>query len=174
MGRKIFTIVLFAVMMFVAGVTAASADWFSLPSAEFISNAFSGFLPIVMSSDSAEVEGPVGALIVFSTKAKTNGDGGGRVGMNAMCAAEDPNAHFCTSTEVKNAADSTGVYFKSSTSEDSLIDDVGQENLNGDNCLGWSNNSSSLGGKILVRNAKWIQSINCGVTLPITCCKWVP
>ncbi len=58
MGRKIFTIVLFAVMMFVLGVTAATADWVSLPNAEFITNAFSGFLPIVTSSDSPEAEGP--------------------------------------------------------------------------------------------------------------------
>ena len=175
MGRKIFTVVLFAVMMFVIGVTAASADLVSLPGAEFITKAFSGFLPIIFNSNEvAGVEGPTGALIVFSTTAKTSGAGGGRVGMNAKCAEEDPNAHFCTSTEVQNAASSTGVYFESSPSEDSLIDDIGQGNLNGDNCLGWTTNSSSLGGKILARNAKWIQSINCEVTLPIACCKWVP
>ena len=124
MGRKIFTIVLFAVMMFVVGVTAASADLVTLPSTEYITNAFSGFLPIVTKSDSSEAE-PAGTLYVFSTSAKTDGsppDGGGRVGMNAMCSAEDPNAHFCTVQEVEFAMLRSGVYFNSSKTEESWID----------------------------------------------------
>ena len=176
MGRKFFTIVLFAVMMFIVGVTAASAEWVSLPSAEYISNAFSGFLPIVMSSDTPETEGPVGALIVFSTQAKTTGAGGGRVGMNAKCAAEDPKAHFCTLQEVHNAFLTSGVYFNTSTAEDSWIDNIDSTDVmiwNSYNCGGWTNEAA--GGRIVRRKAEGpLTTTDCTRSLPIACCRWVP
>jgi hypothetical protein len=175
MGRKIFTIVVFAVMMFVVGVTAASADLVSLPSAEYITNAFSGFLPIVMSSGSAETASPVGVLHVFSTKAKTTGDAGGRVGMGEKCAAEDPNAHFCEIGAIYNALTTTGVVFNISLEQETWVDAVGFEtdvDWEGLSCGGF--NSEDGEGYVLEPKATNVASQFCSSNLPIACCKWVP
>jgi len=176
MGRKIFTIVLFAVMVFVVGVTAASADLVTLPSAEHISNAFSGFLPIVTKSESPEAEGPVGALIVFSTTAKTTGAGGGRKGMNAKCAAEDITAHFCSFNEIENAILSSGVFFN--TTAESWTDYLDYDknyvrySWGTSNCEQWTKKSTA-GGKTINGNGS-TGGGDCNESLSVACCKWVP
>ena len=50
MNRKIFTIIIFAVMMFMLGVNAAAANWVTLPNPYNLSNSFANFLPVIFSS----------------------------------------------------------------------------------------------------------------------------
>ena len=175
MGRKIFTIILFAVMMFLVGVTAASAELVTLPSAEYISNALSSFLPIVMSGGSAEAASPAGVLYVFSTTTKTSGDAGGRVGMGQKCAAEDAEAHFCEIGEVHNALTTSGVVFNTSLSQESWVDAVGyaaNPDWSGLSCGGF--NSEGGEGYTIEPMATEIGSQFCSSKLPIACCKWIP
>jgi len=182
MGRKIFTIVLFAVMMFVVGVTAATADWVEFPELESSPIVSAIFAPIAFSSNeeipvTAE---PTGALYVFSTVAKTTGKAGGRVAMHAKCSAEDPKAHFCTNYEIQNAMLSNGVYFASSTTEESWIDWLDYKDTTGVydwsffNCKSWTYSAYPDEGITLNTNAYDFSSEYCETSLPIACCKWVP
>lgn len=176
MSRKIFTLLLFAVMMFVVGVTAATADWVEFPELENLPNALSSFLPIVFSSNKMpQVEGPSGTLYVFSTTAKTTGMGGGRVGMYEKCAAEDPNAHFCEIGEIYNAVTTSGVVFNTSLTQETWVDAVGFEtdvNWSGLSCGGF--NSEDNEGYVIEPKAADISSQLCSSNLPVACCKWVP
>ena len=183
MGRKIFTIVLFAVMMFVLGVTAATADWVELPELESSPIVSAIFAPIAFSSNeeipvAAE---PSGALYVFSTTAKTWGNAGGRVAMHSMCSAEDPKSHFCTVQEVQNAMLKNGVYFASSTTEESWIDYIryvestGGYDWSSQNCQSWTDVPLHAEASTLDMNAYEINSAECDSnSLPIACCKWIP
>ncbi len=62
---------------------------------------------------------------MFSTSAKTTGNGGGRVGMNAKCSAEAIKSHFCTFNEIENAMLTSGVFFSSSKTDESWFRLVG-------------------------------------------------
>lgn len=182
MSRKIFTVVLFAVMMFLVGVTAATAGWVELSELGNLPYVSSVFAPIAFSSpeEIPQAAEPTGALYVFSTSAKTNGKAGGRVAMHIMCSAEDPNAHFCTHDEIQYAMLRNGVYFGSSTTEESWIDWIDYSEINDTydwsfyNCKSWTYSAYPDQGVTLNSNAYDITWEYCEKSLSLACCKWVP
>ena len=182
MGRKIFTIVLFAVMMFVLGVTVATADWVEFPELENLPSVSSIFAPIAFSSpeEIPQAVEPTGTLYVFSTSAKTTGKAGGRVAMHAKCSSEDTKAHFCTNYEIQNAKLRNGVYIASSTTEESWIDWLDYKETTGlydwsfFNCKSWTYSAYPDEGITLNINAYDFSGEYCENSLPIACCKWVP
>ncbi len=69
MNRKIFTIIIFAVMMFLFGVNAATAKWISLPDPSNLSKAFANFLPVILRSTSETYLFVPGTAFVKETSA---------------------------------------------------------------------------------------------------------
>jgi len=133
------------------------------------------FLPLVLEGAESVAPSPTGALYVFSTAATTNGNPGGREGMNAMCSAEDVQAHFCTIQEVENAFANTGVYFakpfSSSWVDDPLSSGWSVSNVN---CIGWTDTTPNNRGFIIIEKA-WETGLKaCGILTSVACCKWIP
>jgi hypothetical protein len=81
------------------------------------------YVPIVMKQpNQTQPNAPSGALYVFFSTGTTNGNGGGRVGMNAICANSDSSSHFCSRNEIENAWFVSGVYFNTPISESGWMD----------------------------------------------------
>ena len=175
---KIFTGLFLATLMFIfllgAGLAAAAA--INKASANL-----SGFLPLILNKPADLV--PVtstGVLIVFSTSATTDGNAGGRTGMNDMCVSEDPASHLCSWEEITNTWTNTGVSFQSPFVR-AWVDRA--TNYYYGDCLGWTSNSAAPSEE----NGSWIdnnaQNIRigesysgpfCNEVYHVACCKWVP
>jgi hypothetical protein len=184
MGRKIFTIVLFAVMMFVLGVTAAKAKWVSLPDIQSLPSALSTFFPIIFRSADLEIGDetpPSGVLYIFPSKARTTGDAGGRIKIQRICPTEDPDAHFCSIREIENAWDSIGIYYDDQFPF-AWVDDY-YETYNWvdsqhsyspvNSCGGWLINDGKFNGGI-INTGREYRPGECDADLPVACCKRIP
>jgi hypothetical protein len=153
-----------------------------------ISGSLSGFLPIVMSRSPAAVTSSE-ALIVFSSQATTNGDAGGRTGMNDICENEDPSSHFCSMEEIELAWLERGVRFETFTGAwldshqaGTLIKSyaTGQDTVShwgrNYNCGGWTSTVGwSMyiyeGGSALNWEGNDGTPIYCTEVHPVSCCK---
>jgi hypothetical protein len=143
------------------------------------------FLPLVMKFLAQLPGGDSGVLYVFHTTAQTDGDAGGRVGMNDLCIAEYSDSHFCSIMEIENAMATSGVRFSTTTT--SWIDSAKLGSLNlsysGDplesnwtmySCTGWTGNSSQADGAIIHPTAEEVRISDCSSTRPVICCKRLP
>jgi len=143
------------------------------------------FLPLVMKFLAQLPGGDSGVLYVFHTTAETDGDAGGRVGMNDLCIAEYSESHFCSIMEIENAMATSGVRFSTTTT--SWIDNAKLGSLymsySGDpndsrwtmySCSGWTWNSYEGDGAIIHPAAEEIRTSACSATRPVTCCKRLP
>jgi len=75
-----------------------------------IGNMEISFLPLIITSRTADV--PPGVLYVFSSTDNTKGNGGGRVSMGEFCYADDPESHLCTYQDIKEAANTMGIAYE--------------------------------------------------------------
>jgi len=185
MNRKVFTIISLAVMMFLLGTWAATAQVFSV-SADFLDGiGFSSFLPIIFS-----IEGggpPSGVLYVFNSTATTDGNAGGRSSIMHVCSSADPGAHFCSLHEIESAWVTTGIYFsdpfnKSWVDFPTSLGTLRQSDvfpvasvwsMGSENCLAWT--EGTIGeGKTIAESARYVGNTACNVPLPVACCKYIP
>ncbi len=175
MNRKVFTLIMFAVLVFLLGARAATAQWISLPKASEIVNSVASFLPIIFKNYSAPSANPHGALYVFSSTQTTDGDADGRPGMNTVCSNEDSLAHFCTVSEVENAFESNGVYFATLFHKSWVDTPLEGTSWNGSNCLAWTTSSGGEFGKAINHEASHVINEQCNQNiLHVACCKWIP
>ena len=140
-------------------------------------NAGSIFLPLVTKKAEGATPNPSGALYVLSSSGTTNGNAGGRSGMNAICQAIDPASHFCTVQAVHNAMTSVGVYFPPQFDQawvDNVIETSSGINWGWYTCSGWTNNVEGSDGTIIGSAGHNKDSETCNYVLPVTCCKWIP
>lgn len=129
---------------------------------------------------------PSGVLIVFSSTTTTNANGGGRSGMNAICTAEDPDAHFCSLYEIENAYVSTGVYFRNPFNKAwvdnptrlgtriSTPDAPYGSNWIENNCGGWVSDTTEKYAHAIMDSARANGSGKCNEVNYVACCKWGP
>ena len=177
MNRKVFTLIMFAVLVFLLGARAATAQWISLPKASEIVNSISSFLPIIFNTDSdtSVTSGiPPGVLYIFPSTATTDGAAGGRSAIQQICPSEDPDAHFCSVYEIENAWATTGIFF-SDPFPQSWVEKPDEDwSSTGLDCSGWWNNSSTSGGAAIHINARFMDNMHCNTALPVACCKRIP
>jgi hypothetical protein len=188
MNRKIFTILSFAVLMFLLGTWAATAQVFPV-TADFLDDLeFSSFLPMIYTEDTT-ADLPCGVLHVFSTGAKTNGNVGGRAEMHQFCYNEVPDSHFCSLHEIENAMATSGIFFHPEF-EDSWVDflpalgtlvlsiETGEPAASswysGDNCYSWESDYDSQYGTIILNHAKDLTKVFCDSETSVACCKRIP
>ena len=177
MNRKIFTLIMFAVLVFLLGARAATAQWISLPKASELGNSITSFFPVIFKNYPATTveTSPTGALYVFSTTATTNANPGGRSGMNAICSAEDINSHFCNTEELVKALTSSGVYFSDPFNKAWSDNVVSLSTWDGEyTCVGWTYSSSGQSGRTIEDQAERPGVQSCNDNLPVACCKWIP
>jgi opacity protein-like surface antigen len=105
-------------------------------------------------------------LEVFSSSDVALGSAG-RVTMNSMCAATDPEATFCSEGRLTAAANSTGITWGSIT-DISWVDSNIMSNSASFNCEGW--NSSAMTGYALSQTGRSLQA-TCTIARPVLCCK---
>jgi hypothetical protein len=167
---------MFAVLVFLLGARAATAQWISLPKASEIANSISSFLPIMFKNYSAPSANPHGALYVFSSTQTTDGDADGRPGMNTICSNEDSLAHFCTVSEVENAFESNGVYFATLFHKSWVDTPLEGTDWNGSNCFAWTTSSGGEHGKVINHEASHVINEQCNLSPPppVACCPWIP
>ena len=173
MNRKVFTLIMFTVLVFLLGARAATAQWISLPKASEIVNSVSSFLPIIFKSSTVvSANPPSGVLYIFPSTATTDGDAGGRSGIMQICPSEDTGAHFCSIHEIESAWATTGIFF-SHPFPQSWVDNP-DENWNSTNadCDGWGSNSQD--GTRISTSAVYTSGMGCQHTLPVACCKQIP
>jgi hypothetical protein len=168
-----FTIISLAMLIFMLGGIAARYA----PVSEFLEAVSSiVYLPFISNDFQTTQDVTRNTLYVFSTTATTNGNGGGRSGMGAVCIAEDPESHFCTRDEITNALLTTGVVFENPFPEswlDQVTQTVGHSWADSENCFGWSA-TDSASGWVILSNAQNTGGPVCTSTRPVACCKWVP
>ena len=174
MNRKVFTLITFAVLVFLLGARAATAQWISLPKASELGNSISSFFPIIFKNYSATSALPPGVLYVFSSNSHTDGDAAGRPGMNTICSNEDSLAHFCTVDEVESAFKSNGVYFATLFHKSWVDTPLEGTDWNGSNCFAWTTSSGGEHGKVINHEASHVIDEQCNQNLKVACCKWVP
>ncbi len=146
------------------GVHAATAETVSIQ----IGSTTISFLPLVIMTQASDA--PSGVLYVFSSTETIDGNAGGRSAIGEMCVAEDPDAHFCNSTEIQSAFDTTGVFFEHPFPI-SYLDNAYISAL--DNVFGgWT--STEDYGFFIGENASKTYYELCDQTLPVACCKWMP
>jgi hypothetical protein len=174
MNRKVFTLIMFAVLVFLLGARAATAQWISLPKASELGNSISSFFPIIFKNYSATSANPHGVLYVFSSTSTTDGDAGGRPGMNTICSNEDSLAHFCTVSEVENAFKSNGVYFATPIHKSWVDTPLAMSSWSDDyeNCSAWTSASSAFG-KAINHMASHVVDEQCNQNIRVACCKWI-
>ena len=136
MNRKVFTLIMFAVLVFLLGARAATAQWISIPKASEVVNSVSSFFPLIFKNSPAESAIPPGVLYVFPSTATTDGEAGGRSAIQQICPSEDPDSHFCTEGEVGGAF-STGIIFKHPFPP-SIVETAPGGEWVVDNCTGWT------------------------------------
>jgi len=175
MSRKIFTLIMFAVLVFLLGARAATAQWISPTKASEIVNSVSSFFPVIFKNYSATSANPHGSLYVFSSNSSTDGDAGGRPGMNTFCSNEDSLAHFCTVSEVENAFKSHGVYFATPIHKSWVDTPLAMSSWNDpyENCNAWTSNSDPFG-KAINHMASHVIDEPCNQNIHVACCKWIP
>jgi len=175
MNRKVFTLIMFAVLVFLLGARAATAQWISLPKASEIVNSVSSFLPVIFKNYDAASANPHGALYVFSSTSTTDGDADGRPGMNTICSNEESLAHFCTVDEVESAFKSNGVYFATLFHKSWVDAPLATSSWNDayENCNGWTSNSDPSG-KAINHMASHVIEEPCNQNIQVACCKWIP
>jgi hypothetical protein len=178
-----FVCVLVVMAMIGSSVIGAVSTWATSDAAN---GTYSVFLPLVMKFLAQLPGGGSGTLYVLQTAARTDGDAGGRGGMNDLCIAEDSESHFCSLMEIENAMATSGVRFSTMTTT-SWIDNAKLGSLNmsyrGDpndtnwamySCSGWAGNSSQMDGAIIYPAAEEIRTSDCSADRPVTCCKRLP
>jgi hypothetical protein len=195
MNRKIFTIIILAVLFFLLGATAAASGFLPIETLVPGDLDVSAFLPLLVKNYSAS-GGLNGTLVVFSTAASTNGSAGGRAGMNDQCLLEEPDSHFCTLSEIENAMMTGGVRFRSPFVE-AWVDNPGlgtvlTHQIDGayhdsrwqyGNCQGWATNQSAYDAVILFNDATGVNTegqggiyveAHCQEVKRVACCRWAP
>ena len=181
MNRKVFTLIMFAVLVFLLGARAATAQWISLPKASEIVNSVSSFFPVIFKNYSAASPIPRGVLFVFSSTATTDGDAGGRSGIQQICPNEDLYAHFCSVYEIENEWVTNGILFSDPIPQ-SWVDYPESLGILGAssasiswgssaNCEGWSSSTDGDWGTAISTSAAHLIQTNCQTTLPVACCK---
>jgi hypothetical protein len=189
---KPLALILVAVLIFMLGVTSATAGWIKIQGLDF-----AGFLPSVMKNadTSTTVAASEGALVVFSSAAVTDGNGGGRAPMNNICFVQDPASHFCSVIEIETAWMYRGVRFQNPFTrawvDNPILGEVIRNQVTGTGarsiwetntiCNGWTTNNSGYegtwiddGGKKL--NYEWYgappgTTAWCNEVHPVACCK---
>lgn len=174
--KYIFTIVLITVFV-VLGVYQASAK-INLDNASLTS-----LLPMMFNrwqdTSDNQAANPTGVLYVFFSNTTTDGNAGGRTGMNAICSQTDPVSHSCTRQEIENAAMKFGLYIDLPFNEMGWIDHVYNEVSDvimfssDQNCFGWTNNTTVRGITINNGGGKF-DNATCNTTAKVACCKWIP
>lgn len=109
-------------------------------------------------------------LYLFSTTQTFTGNAGGRVNLNNVCAALEPDSSFCSEKRYSGAIDTTGVTF-SAAFAGGWLDSTSPDS----NCVDWS----SIGDTVI--SAVALDSIGvrlsgasdarCTYSFPIVCCK---
>ena len=153
------------------------------------------YAPVVFKQPyQTQTNSPSGALYVFFSAGTTNGNAGGRVGMNTICASSDPSSHFCSIYEIENAWTTTGVYFNTPYEQEGWLDtpaNLGTRVINasgsivvsdwtsgsGNCCLGWTYDNSGFPiseGRRIINGASEIHYRPCDEFAYVTCCKWIP
>jgi hypothetical protein len=174
MNRKVFTLIMFTVLVFLFGARAATAQWISLPKASELGNSVTSFFPVIFKSSTVvSASPPSGVLYIFPSTATTDGDAGGRSGIHQICPSEDSDAHFCSVNEIENSWDTTGIFF-SDPFPDSWVEKTDENWAGSVDCSGWKNNTSSVYGASIESNARLLDNTNCNTTLPVACCKQIP
>ncbi len=188
MNRKIFTLIMFAVLVFLLGARAATAQWISLPKASDLVNSVSSFLPVILKNYSATSAIPSGVLYIFPSTATTDGDAGGRSAIQQICPSEDTGAHFCSIYEIENAWTTSGVFFKHPFTK-SWIDFPNRfgtlaytsagypyvsEWSGAGTCDTWTSSLNIKNGRTIYESAFEIAGETCDASLPIACCKRIP
>jgi hypothetical protein len=170
---------------------------------KYVSANLSGFLPLIMNRSAVETT-TSNALIIFSSVATTDGNAGGRTGMDEICMSEDPASHLCSLAEIENAWVNRGVSFQSpfyrawidyptlgsietnplgpSSSYSYIIH--GNWEYNNRTCMGWASNDIGDYGVWIDNNATGINieyeregnyiPALCNEVHPVTCCKSAP
>ena len=134
---------------------------------------------------------PSGVLYVFFSTESTNGNAGGRVGMDTICSNTDPSSHFCSIHEIENAWINTGVYFNTPLAETGWLDNptmLGTTIVNQDlhivssdwqytsswsaSCQGWTVYTDL--GWAIESGANDVTQYSCNEVKKVTCCKWNP
>jgi hypothetical protein len=197
MNRKIFTIIILAVMVFFLGATANAYGLMPVETLVPGDLDVAAFLPLLAKNYSAS-GGLSGTLLVFSTDANTTGSGGGRSGMNFKCTDQDPESHFCTLPEIENAMMTSGVRFSTPFVEawvdNPSLGTVITHQVDGtahisvwqhNNCVGWNINLNTQFGTVIFDNGVGL-SIEldpgtgqpsprpCDLNRRVACCRWVP
>ena len=137
------------------------------------------FLPLINGGNANPAAVPSGILYVFNSAGTTNGNAGGRSGMNAICAATDASSHFCNYREIRNALDTTGVIF-SPTFNTAWLDNVANDtDWAIENCGGWTlissaNSPDEPWASIMLANGQSRGYGTCQTAMWVTCCKWLP
>jgi hypothetical protein len=183
--KQIFVFAFLAVVIFVLGAQAATAQPVSLR----VGNTVIQFFPLILSSRAAEA--PPGVLYVFSSTATTDGSAGGRDDIGDICPTEDTGSHFCSLQEIENAWATTGVYFSNPFTKSwvdnpdllgTLYPDSNGDPRNSDwpsvgeygNCGSWSQDFSGAYGSVIDVSAVNVYYSDCDISLPVACCKQMP
>jgi len=181
--KTIFIYAMLAIIIFFLGAQAATA----YPVTIRIGDTEIIFLPLILKSKAADA--PSGVLYVFSSTTTSDGNAGGRSLMGDICPTEDPDSHFCSLHEIENAWTTTGVYFNSAF-QTSWVDvpvklgsihvlDSGQYSGSvwhgqDENCGSWNSSDSDYSGRVITDNASVVGGQNCGMPVPVACCKQIP
>jgi len=190
---KPLAFILVAVLIFMLGVTSATAGWIKVPVLDF-----SGFLPSVMKNadTTSTAAGSTGALVVFSSAAVTDGNAGGRAPMNNICFVQDPDSHFCSLVEIETAWMYRGVRFQNPFTrawvDDPVLGTVIRHQATGAGadsnweyytnvCQAWTSNNSMDEGTWIDNGARkpnfeWYGTpggiaAGCNEVHPVACCK---
>ena len=187
MNRKIVLISLITIATLLSGF-ALSQGRIKAASIYLINSTASLYLPMTVKSEGPSAATPSGTLYVFFSNATTDGNAGGRTGMNAICTETDPGSHFCSQHEIENAFTTNGVYFNVPFSAQGWLDyfdQLGTKAIHIDgsfspsywsgpssSCYAWTQNVGDTGRMIF--NGGATNSSDCSQILNVTCCKAIP
>ena len=137
------------------------------------------YFPIVANNAQAVSANPRGSLFVFTTSQTTNGNPGGRPGMNIICSNQDLESHFCSLYEIREAIFTKGVYFNAPFQEawvDYLLVSNDRIYFSSDgDCHGWTDTTNpNQQGQVFLAQAIGEGGVKCDSIRPVTCCKWIP
>jgi hypothetical protein len=176
---KIFAAIFIAalILIFLLGGGIATAGLIRYASANL-----SGFLPIMIKGSSSAPVTSSSALIVFSSTATTDGNAGGRTGMNQICLSQDPASHLCSLEEIETAWVNRGVIFQSPFVRAWVDNPILGSNWYYHSCTGWSYNGTvEYFGTWIDDNGQSVQVGDqynlkawCNEVHPVTCCKSAP
>ena len=188
MNRKVFTLIMFAVLVFLLGARAATAQWISLTKASELGNSITSFFPVIFKNYPTTSVIPSGVLYIFSSTATTTGNAGGRSAIQQICPSEDTSAHFCSIYEIESAWTTSGVLFNHPFPK-AWIDfpnrlgtlayttagyPFNSEWSGAGTCDTWTSSLNIKNGRTIYESAFDIAGETCDASLPIACCKRIP